>query len=85
MAKGKVRNQIGKLTPDHGKSRIDPIPLHVGDVGKLSMRATTSIQTSSQSEVYTRNYEPAKVAKVATLAISDRDKKPFGCHSHGEM
>jgi hypothetical protein len=46
MAKRKAGSQIGSLTPDHGKSRIDPIPLRAGGVwhiiGKLLMKATTS-------------------------------------------
>jgi hypothetical protein len=67
MAKRKAGSQIGNLTPDHGKLDIDPIPLCAGGekhvVGKLSMRATISIQTSAQSEVCTRSYEPAKLRK----------------------
>jgi hypothetical protein len=59
MAKRKVESQTGSLIPDHKKSGIDLIPLHA--VGKLSMRATTSVHTSSQSKVYTRNYELAKL------------------------
>jgi hypothetical protein len=47
MAKRKVRNQIGNLTPDHGKSGIDLIPLRASGVrhavGKLSTRATTLV------------------------------------------
>jgi len=43
---------------------IDPIDLRVGDVrhivGKLPTRATTFLQTSSQSKVYTRRYGPPK-------------------------
>jgi hypothetical protein len=65
MAKRKAGNQIGNLSPDHGKSRIDQIPLHTGGVrhaiGKLSMRATTLFQTLSRSEVYTRSYSLAKL------------------------
>jgi hypothetical protein len=30
MAKRKARSQIDNLIPNHGKSGIDPIPLHVG-------------------------------------------------------
>jgi hypothetical protein len=59
MAKRKVGSQTGNLTPDHGKSRIDPIPLRSGGVqhvvGKLSTRAITLVQTLSRSEVYTRS------------------------------
>jgi hypothetical protein len=65
MAKSKAGSQTGNLTPDHGKSGIDPIPLHAGGirkvVGKLSTRATTLVQTSSRSEVYTKSYTPAKL------------------------
>jgi hypothetical protein len=47
MAKRKAKSQIGSLTPDHGKSGIDPIPLRAGGVqhvvGKLSIRATTLV------------------------------------------
>jgi hypothetical protein len=47
MAKTKAGNQIDNLTPDHGKSKIDPIPFCAGDVqhaiGKLLTRATTSV------------------------------------------
>jgi hypothetical protein len=65
MAKRKVGSQIGSLTPDHWKSRINPIPLcargvwHV--VGKLSTRATTLVHTPSRSEVCTKSYRPAKL------------------------
>jgi hypothetical protein len=45
MGKRKARSQIGTLTPDHKKSRIDPIYLAADNVphtvGKLSTRATT--------------------------------------------
>ncbi len=45
MAKRKAKSQIGNLTPNHSKSGIDLIPMHVDDVqhtvGKLSTRATT--------------------------------------------
>jgi hypothetical protein len=48
MAKRKGGSQIGNLTPDHQKSRIDPTPMRAGGVrhtiGKLSMRATTMLQ-----------------------------------------
>jgi hypothetical protein len=45
MAKRKVRRQIDNLTPDHKKSRIDPIYVRENGVqytvGKLLTRATT--------------------------------------------
>jgi hypothetical protein len=90
MAKRKVESQTGNLTPDHGKSRIDLIPLRAGGVehtvGKLSTRAITSIQKSSQSEVFTRSYEPAKLQESQLSNLQEsRDKKPFGCHPRGEV
>jgi len=55
MAKRKGGSQIGNLTPDHQKSGIDPTPMREGGVKhtieKLLVKATTSFQTSSQSEV----------------------------------
>jgi hypothetical protein len=45
MVKRKAVNQIGNLTPDHQKSRINPISWRVGNVQhtveKLLMKATT--------------------------------------------
>jgi hypothetical protein len=47
VTKRKARNQIDNLTPDHGKSGINPIPLRAGGVQhaikKFSTRATTSV------------------------------------------
>jgi hypothetical protein len=65
MAKRKVRSQTGNLTPDHGKSGINTIPLRAGGVwhvvGKLSTRDTTLVETSSPSKVCTRSYSPTKL------------------------
>ncbi len=65
MAKRKARSQTSNLSPDHRKSRIDPIPLCVSGVrhvvGKLSTRATTLVETSFRLEVCTRSYSPAKL------------------------
>jgi hypothetical protein len=65
MAKRKAGSQTDNLTPDHGKSGIDSIPLRSGGVrhavGKLLTRATTLVQTSSRSEVCTRSYSLAKL------------------------
>jgi hypothetical protein len=51
MVKRKAGSQIGSLTLDHRKSGVDPISLCAGEVrhaiGKLSMRATTLVETSS--------------------------------------
>jgi hypothetical protein len=55
MAKRRTRNQIGNLTPNHYKSRIDPTLVRAGRVRytirKLSRKTTSLLQTSSQSEV----------------------------------
>jgi hypothetical protein len=59
MAKRRAGSQIVNLTPDHKKSRIDPIYLATGGVphivGKLSTRATTFLQTTPQPEVCLQN------------------------------
>jgi hypothetical protein len=55
MPKRRVGSQTANLTLDHKKSGIDPIYLSAEGVrhtlGKLSMRATTLLQTASRSEV----------------------------------
>jgi hypothetical protein len=55
MAERKVGNQTGNLTPDHEISEIDPIFVRAGGVQhtveKLSMKATTLLQTSVRSKV----------------------------------
>jgi hypothetical protein len=60
MAKKRAESQIDNLTPDQKKSRIDPIYLSADGVrhivGKLSMRATTLLQTASRSEACSRSY-----------------------------
>jgi hypothetical protein len=65
MAKRKVVSQTRSLTPDHGKSGIDPIPLRAGGmwhaVEKFLMRATSLVYTLSRSEVCTRSYSFAKL------------------------
>jgi hypothetical protein len=64
IAKRKVGSQICNLTPDHQKSRIDSTPMRASGVrhtvGKLLTRATRLLQTSSQSEVWTKSYDLAK-------------------------
>jgi hypothetical protein len=75
MAKRKVRSQTGSLTPDHEKSGVNPIPLHASGlqhtVGKLLRRATTSLETSSRSEVYKRSYHRAKSREVQPWRFQD--------------
>jgi hypothetical protein len=67
MAKRKVRNQTNNLIPDHQKSKIDSTSMCAGGVRhaveKLSMRATSLLETSSQSEVWAKSYDPAKWRK----------------------
>jgi len=64
MAKIRVSNQIGNLTPDHEKLGIASIFLCAGGVqhtvGKLLMKAKTLSHTSFQLEVYTQSYGPLK-------------------------
>jgi hypothetical protein len=64
MAKRKVGSQTGSLTPDHYKSGIDPTPVCADGVqhiiGRLSTKATSLLQTSSQSEVWANSYEFTK-------------------------
>jgi hypothetical protein len=75
MAKSKAGSQIGSLTPDHQKSRVDPIPLGAGGVQhiveKLSMRATTLLLISSQSEVCTRSYGAPKLQESQLWQFRD--------------
>jgi len=65
MARRKVGSQIGSLTLDHQKSRIDLISLCIGGVqhtiGKLLTRATTLLQTSSQLDFFMQNYGAPKL------------------------
>jgi hypothetical protein len=81
MAKRKVESQTGNLTPAHKKLGINPTPVCAGGVqdtiGKLSMRATTLLQTLSQSEVEMRSYSPIKLRE--SKPWQSWDKKPFGC------
>jgi hypothetical protein len=64
MAKRRAGNQNGNLTPDHKKSGIDPICLVARGVphtvGKLSMRATTLLQTTLGSKVFLQSYGAPK-------------------------
>jgi len=64
MEKRKAGSQIGNLTRNHQKSGIDPTPMRVGEMrctlGKLSRRATSLLQTSSQLEVWAKSYDRSK-------------------------
>jgi hypothetical protein len=61
---GKRRAGTASLTPDHKKSEIDLFPtseLRVRYVvGKISMRATSLVQTSSQSDFAVESYKLPK-------------------------
>jgi len=65
MAKRRAGSQTTNLTFDQKKSGIDLIYLATEGVGhtfgKLSMRATTLLQTASRSEVFSQNYGPPKL------------------------
>jgi len=64
MAKRRARSRTASLTPDHKKSRIDPIYLAAGGVPyiveKLSTRATFLLQTASRFEVCSQSYGAPK-------------------------
>jgi len=64
MAKRRAKSQIANLTPDQKKSRIDPIYLSADSlrhtVGKLSTRATTLLEITSRSEVFSQSYGAPK-------------------------
>ncbi len=60
MAKRRAGSRTTSLTPDHKKSRIDPIYLAAGGVshiiGKFLTRATTLLQIALRSEVCSQCY-----------------------------
>jgi hypothetical protein len=68
--------------------------LHVGGVrhtvGKFSMRATTLLKISFQSEVWTQSYEPPKskgpqpLGNFGTFICESWDKMTFGCWPCGQ-
>jgi hypothetical protein len=64
MVERKAGSQTGSLTPDHQKSIIDSTPMRAGGVRhvveKLSTRATSLLETSSQSEVWAKSYDSTK-------------------------
>jgi hypothetical protein len=64
MVERRARSQTASLTPDHKKSGIDPTPVCSDGVrhtvGKLLRKATSLLQTSSQSEVCAGSYELPK-------------------------
>ncbi len=70
MGKRRAGSQTGSLTPNHFKSGIDPLPMPDSGVRyaveKISTRATTSVQTSSRSEVGERSYALPKSRESRT-------------------
>ncbi len=64
MVERRVGSQIGNLILDHKKSGIDPTPVCADEVqhtiGKILRRATSLLQTSSQSKVWAGSYELPK-------------------------
>ncbi len=64
MGKRRAESHIGSLTPDLKKSGIDLFPTSATGVrhgvGKLSTRATSLVQSSSQSEFGAKSYERPK-------------------------
>jgi len=64
MVERRAGSQTGSLTPDHKKLGIDLTSVCTDEVrhivGKLSRRATSFLETSFQSEVWTRSYELPK-------------------------
>jgi hypothetical protein len=54
-------------------------------IEKLLTRATTLLQTSSQSKVFTQSYEAPKLRETQLCEFWDsRDKMPFRCGPCGE-
>jgi len=53
-------------------------------VGKLSMRATTLIQTSPQSEVCTQSYGTPKLQESQFWEFQDSQQNDFGCWPCGQ-
>jgi hypothetical protein len=75
MAKRRAGSQTANLTPDHKKSRIDPIYLAAGGmphiVGKLSTRAITLLQTAPQSKVCSQGYGAPKLWEFELAGFRD--------------
>ncbi len=75
MPKRKARSQTTNLTPNHKKLGISPIYLHAGGVPhtfeKLSMRATTFLETSPQLEVCIQYYGPLKLQEAQFQEFRD--------------
>jgi len=86
MAKRRVGSQIANLTPNHKKSRIDPIYLAAGGVRhtieKLSTRNTTFFQTTFWSEVCSQGYGAPNSRKSHLARFRDSHSGIPGEKSH---
>jgi hypothetical protein len=79
MAKRRAGSRTISLTPDHKKSRIDPIYLVAGGVphivGKLSTRATTLLWTALQSKVCSQSYGAPKSRESQLAGFRDSTRE----------
>jgi hypothetical protein len=86
MAKRRAGSQTANLTPDHKKSKIDPLYLASGGsphiVEKLSTRATTLLQTTSRSDVCSQSYGAPKSRKSQLARFRDSHSRVPGEKSH---
>jgi len=82
--KPRVKLSIWLLTKK--KSGIDPIYLAINDVKhtirKFSMRATTLLQTSPRSEVYSQSYGAPKLRECPMVRFQDSHAGVPGEKSH---
>jgi hypothetical protein len=82
MAKRRVGSQTGSLTPDHKKSRIDPIYLVADNVphtfGKLSTRATTLLWIAPRSKVCSQSYGAPKLRESQLTQFRDSHSRVLG-------
>jgi len=81
IAKRRAWSQIVNLTPNHKKSKIDLIYLAAWGmrhtIGKLSMKATTLLETASPSKVYLQSYGVPKL-KESHLAWFEKSHLDVG-------
>jgi hypothetical protein len=93
MTKRKAKSQTGSLTLDHKKLGFDLTPVCAGGVWhaveKLSMRAITLFQTSSdrwyeQIVIVPQSCGSLNFSSFVAPPWESRDKKPFKCRRRGE-
>ncbi len=86
MAKRKAGSQFANLTPDHKKSRIDPIYLATGKVShtieKLLTRAITLLYIALRSKVCSQNYGAPKLRESHLVRFWDSHSGIPGEKSH---